>query len=212
MILALDTATVTGWAAGRPGETPQWGARDFSGRGGNGEVGGKFRFWLQGMCHQLQPRLIVFESPYVPFPRKDNQRAPMMNPLTLRRLMGLALIVETTAWELRIKSFEATTGEISKFFTGTSRHGGRDQKKAATIAMCRRYGWDVAENDDAADALALWCMAEAKEDPDAALSRGVGPLFLSPKKVSAPRSSAAGRLESGVYVDTKYNAGNGTAQ
>ena len=51
--------------------------------------------------------------------------------------------------------------------------------------MCRRYGWDVEDNDDAADSLALWHYAESNVAPDIALRRGAGPLFL-PEKPNAP--------------------------
>lgn len=181
MILALDTATVTGWASGPAGANPpllQWGSRDFSGRGGNGEVVGKFRAWLCAKCYELKPRLIVFEAPYIPRPRERKGGPPPMNALTLRRLLGLVAVLESTAWELRIECCEATTGEISKFFTGKWRHGGRDAKKAATIEMCTAYGWDVAGDDNAADALALWAMAEGNVNPQASSARGDGLLFL----------------------------------
>lgn len=182
MILALDTATVTGWAAGNPGERPQWGSRHFIVKGGNGEVIAQFRHWLEARCDELRPDLVVFESPWVP-------RGLMSNALTLRRLMALAVTVEAVAWERRIKCREATPIEIAKFFIGT---GGlkREAKKAATIEMCRRYGFDVSD-DNSADALALWCMAEARLSPAAARDRGVGPLFL---KNDAPRKrTPAGR-------------------
>jgi hypothetical protein len=191
MILALDTATVTGWAHGPAGANPpllQWGARDFSGRGGNGEVIAKFRHWLNARCFELKPRLIVFESPYIPHPGK--RTGPPMNALVLRRLLAMVGIVEAIAFELRIECCESRPSEITKFFTGSARHGGRDAKKAATVEMCRAYGWDVGGDDNAADALALWAMAEAKLNPRASSLRGDGRLFL-PQKKEAPAATPA---------------------
>lgn len=219
MILALDTATVTGWAAGRVGSAPAWGSQDFSDKAGSGAVLGKFRYWLNQRCHEFSPKLIVFEAPYVPINRQPKfVRAgegfaagrggpPPMNPLTLRRLLGLTGIVEATAYELGIECREATAGEITKFFTGRMRHGGRDAKKAATITMCRAYGWDVADNDDAADALALWCMAEAQLDPRAAMRRGDGPLFLKRQSESASRPGRREALE--TQTDDRSSSSHG---
>jgi hypothetical protein len=188
MILALDTATVTGWAAGNPGDEPTWGSRDFTSPGGNGEVIAKFRHSLNGLCYKFKPTTIVFESPYIPRPnfnRRPGAGPPPMNALTLRRLLTLTGIVEEVAWELRIECLEATAAEIMKFFLGTGRvAGGRPAKKAATIAMCQRYGWATVD-EDACDALALWTMAEGIIDPRAASRRGDGPLFIAPR----PRSS-----------------------
>lgn len=177
VILALDPATVTGWAYGAPGDEPVFGARDFTGPGGNGEVIAKFRLWLLETCRTTHAKMLVFESPYVPMPKKGEKSK--MNPLVLRRLYAIAGEIEAVAWQLRLECLEATTGEICKFFTGTQYHGGRENKKAAIIARARQYGWDTL-SDDAADALALWAMAENIVDPFVSSKRGDGALFLPP--------------------------------
>ena len=195
MILALDTATTVGWAAGRPGETPVWGERSFDGRGGNGEVIGKFRQWLNQRCYDLKPTLIVFEAPYIP---GRFGKGPPMNAATLRRLLALAGEVEAVAWELRIRCLEATVGEISKFFLGNARQGGREAKKAATIKMCGLYGWETV-SDNAADGLALWAYAEFVVSPEIASRRLAGagrelPLhgtLATSQKTEAPRGQTS---------------------
>lgn len=178
-ILALDPATTTGWAYARPGEEPIFGANNFAGPGGNGEVIGKFRAWLLETCYRIKPRVVCFESPYVPRPKKNPKPGDrdLLNPLTLRRLYAIAGEVEAVAWQLRIECLEATTAEICRFFTGTAYHGGRDNKKAAIMARARQYGWEV-QSDDAADAVALWAMAENIFDPLASSRRGDGDLSL----------------------------------
>lgn len=178
-LLALDQATKTGYAYGRPGEQPVFGSRDFGGGpGGNGEVIDKFRGWLLEICYEIKPRAICFESPYVPRPKKNPQPGDMMiNPLTLRRLFAIAGEVEAVAWRLQIECLEATTIEICKFFTGRGSHGGPDNKKAALMARARQYGWDV-QDTDAADAVGLWAMAENIFDPVASSRRGDGDLSL----------------------------------
>lgn len=155
-ILALDTATVSGFAYGRPGERPTWGAWN-SAAPTTGAMLHKFREQLLRLCDSVQPTLIVFESPYVP--REYYQHGPPINATTLRRLFALAGIVEEVACGFGVECYEAPIGEISKFFLGSAKQGGRAAKKAATIKMCRLYGW-VTDSDDAADALALWSYAE----------------------------------------------------
>lgn len=191
MILALDPATTTGFAYGNPGDEPRWGSRAFEGKS-TGAVVGLFRHWLVERVATMHPTLIVFEAPYIPRP---NARAPM-NAKTLRRLLGMVAQIEACAWELNIRYYEATIFEISRFFVGTQRLP-RGGKKAATIAMCRRYGWAVG-NDNEADALALWALAEATVAPRLAARRGVGPLFvpdqLTTDKRTPRRQARAGAL------------------
>lgn len=178
MILALDTATVTGWAAGRPGSAPTWGARSFRGDS-TGEIIAQFRYWLEARIVEHKPTLICFEAPYIPR-QGPKFTGPPLNAITLRRLLALAATVEAAAWEHRIPCREKTPLEISKFFIGTARLK-RVEKKAATVDMCRAYGWETV-SEDAADALALWAMAEAALDPAAARARGIGPLFVPTAK------------------------------
>lgn len=182
MILALDPATTVGWAAGEPGSTPQWGSRRFDGKA-TGQVVGMFRHWFNQRCYDLHPTLVVFEAPYVPRPGA----AVPMNPAVLRRLLGIVATIEACCWELRIRCNEVTTLEASRFFIGTQRLK-RDEKKLRTIETCRHYGWNV-DNDNEADALAIWAMAECSVDPQATLRRGSGPLFM-PKQPNAPPTVA----------------------
>lgn len=180
MILSLDAATVTGWAYGRPGEEPTFGVVEFGGgEGGNGEVISKFRAWCFETCYRLRPDELVFESPYVPhIPKKpDPTKKSLFNPKTLRRLYGIASEIEAVCWELRINCCESTIGEISNFFTGRWGHGGREKKKAAFIARARQYGWNCTD-DNEADAVALWAMAEGIFAPELSAARSIGDLTL----------------------------------
>lgn len=179
VILALDTATTTGWAYGRPGDEPQFGSRSFAGPGGNGEILCKFRIWLAEMCRLNRVGMICYEQAYIPMPKRkdDKKQTFVMNPKTVELLYSLTGEVQSVAWQLRIKCFQATTLEICKFFTGRGSHGGRDQKKAAIIARANQYGWACTDSD-AADALALWAMAENIINPGASSRRGDGELFL----------------------------------
>jgi hypothetical protein len=205
IILAIDSATSTGWATGEPGGTPRFGVKRFGAHRTNGQVIAEFYAWLRGLCDETGADLICFESPYIPQPRYRNARfdkAPPMNPLVLRRLFALVGIVEAVAHERQVECFEATPSEISKFFLGNARQGGREAKKAATIKMCRLYGW-TTPTDDEADALALFCMAEHQVAPQIGSRRTASagrelpihgtlaaPIAI-PEKNGAPRGETA---------------------
>jgi len=196
MILSLDPATTVGWAVGKAGGTPQWGSRRFDGKS-TGQVIGMFRHWLNQRCYDFKPDRIVFEGPYVPRPGSSMP----MNVLTLRRLLGFAAVIEATAWELRIPCYETTPREVAKFFLGTANFK-RDAKKKATIEMCHRYGW-LVEDDNAADALAIWAQAECAVAPEATRRRGSGPLFIPPQVTAPPVLSDQGRTLFGGYHDVR---------
>jgi hypothetical protein len=186
VILALDPGTQTGWAAGKAGGSPEWGSRKFEGKS-TGQVIGIFRHWLNQRCYELRPDRIIFEAPYVPRPGSSMP----MNVTTLRRLLGFAATIEATAWELRIPCYETTPLEVAKFFLGTARLK-RDEKKLRTVEMCHHYGWPV-EDDNAADALAIWAQAECAVAPEATCRRGSGPLFIPPSVEAPPVLSDQGR-------------------
>lgn len=231
MLLALDPSTRTGWAAGVPGiDVPEFGVADFSkltktdDPRRNGAIISAFRAWLNEQCFRLRPRLVCYESPYIPVPRAPRFRKagsapdarataappPPMDPTVLRRLLGETGTIEAVCWELGIDCFEARTVEFVKFFTGRGSWGSRDEKKRQTILACASHGWDVQGSDDAADALALWCFAEDQIAPEASIQRrrlaanaqrqadGGGPLF-TPRTANAPGPllpGAKGNLQS----------------
>lgn len=182
VILALDMATRAGWCAGSVGKTPVFGTADFSGKLGIGEAMAKARYWLSEEASLRLPTLVVYEAPYIPVPRKPRLvRAgtevvgggagpPPMNPLTLRKLIGFADLVEEIAHERGIECREYTSGQFTKWWTGKGAWGGREAKKAAVMRLCRLHGYPVAD-DNQADAVALWHWAERVEAPEIAARR-----------------------------------------
>jgi hypothetical protein len=205
MIIALDTATVSGMAFGKIGGEPQW--ETFKAKGDSlGEKKSRFRFWLMSRVIAIQPGLLAFEAPYVPVPRDpqfvragtDPSRAPKgpppMNPATLRLLLALSGTVEEIAFERGIKCRECVSGEFVKFWTGKGSWGGRDAKKAAVMRVCRQRGYDVAD-DNAADSLALWHYAEFIVAPEIASRRAAGASLELPLygTLAAPAQARIGR-------------------
>jgi hypothetical protein len=170
-----------------PGDRPAFGHfRSGKPRDATGEVLAQFRVWLDRCCAKSQPRMVVFEAPYVPrfAPKKVRTKTGQVISTTpssstpidiyvVRRLFAMCGLVEMIAHERGLPCREEQSNVICRHFTGNGSWGGRENKKAATQKMCAVYGWpDVSE--DEADALALWVYAEAVLFPKA---RSAGPLF-----------------------------------
>lgn len=164
IVLALDVATRTGWAAGRICSTPVWGTQQFGRGKSNGDVLYAYRIWLLEKIDEVQPELICFESPFMPTVDSQFAQEGARNALTVRRLFGFAGITEATCVERHIRCYEARPSEIIHHFIGGRVPKKREEKKAAAVAMCKRLGFDVAD-DDEADAVALWCYAESIFEP-----------------------------------------------
>ena len=182
-ILALDPAAVTGWCLGVAGEQPEYGHVRLAPPGSSiGRELAELRKFVETKLATEPVTAICFEAPYVPVPRKprfgkagnavvQGAGPPPMNALTVRRLSALAGVIEMVAWEYGILCREVTTQQASAYFTGHGRWGGRAQKKAAVVAMAKRFGWAV-ENDNDADALAIFCFAESVLAPTVRRSAG----------------------------------------
>lgn len=167
-ILSLDIATRAGWAFGRPGEYPRSGSVRLAPPGSsNGTIGRGMLRWLTDFITVNQPSMIYYEVPLDP--RHMGKKTTFA---TARILLGLPFLVETVAEARGIfKLREAGVQDVRKHFCGTPRPA---DKKAAVLARCRQLGWRP-EDDNAADALALWDFACAIEAPGAAIA--TAPLF-----------------------------------
>jgi len=160
-ILALDLATTTGWAYGRPGGKPNSGAVRFSKPGaGRAETYRAFLVWLTRFVAMTPCALITYESPAQPLLMMGRT-----NIDTIKRLIGMAENLEEWAHE-RIELREASVQQVRAHFIGSNRHK-RDDAKRLTIQRCRDLGWDV-DGDDAADACALWSYQVCCLRPDVA--------------------------------------------
>jgi hypothetical protein len=125
--------------------------------------------------------------------------------------MALCETIDAVCWEKKIPCYEVGTSEVCLFFTGQGSWGGRDKKKAATVARARLYGWNVA-NDDEADACAIWCAAENRLAPALAQQRRARlglELNLPPPTENAPRRRTAGRVGVGSTTRRKGISSNG---
>lgn len=164
-ILALDLATVTGWA-GWDGSASSAGTVTF--RGSIGRAFSTYHRWLGRKISRFTDGearpVVVFEKPWVG--RNTHQD-------TARKLMGFAVVTEMVAYEFACRCLEVDTNTVMRHFTGAG-GGRRADKKARVIAACLARGIDVSD-DNEADALAILDYAAhcCKVKTDISL----GPLF-----------------------------------
>lgn len=182
VILALDLASVTGVAFGRAGETPLSLSHRIAEPGaGVGEFLDRYSDWLADLITEHGPAVIVFEAPLIWSGKTALD--------TARKLIGLAGDTERIAYRRQIKCREANGAQVTKFFTGRGSFPAPDAaktqaqkrlarklaKKRAVIDQCKALGWH-AEDDNAADALAVFAFAENCLYPG---SRSLVPLFAA---------------------------------
>jgi hypothetical protein len=172
-ILALDLATITGWARGRVGETPTSGSIRFGTReASDGAVFAHVIGWISKLLEpEPRPDIIALEAMLPP-----GAKVGQTNSSTRDRLAGLHAIVRGVAHirgagEIEIACY--SVGDIRHHFIG-ERSLKRAQAKQTILARCQMLGWPAVDNN-AGDALAAWSFACSIIDPAQALK--VSPLF-----------------------------------
>lgn len=147
-VLALDIATVSGWAIGDGIAAPRSGVFGLPGTGDNiGRYLLHWAEWFEAKLEAEKPTEVVFEAPILP---------KMTNLATTRKLQGLAGVTEMICEAREIPVFEAMASNVRRLFLGRSwpKKGGRDGLKIAVMAGCRQRGWNPLD-DNEADALAI---------------------------------------------------------
>jgi crossover junction endodeoxyribonuclease RuvC len=158
-LLALDLATRLGWAyapipaeplptdlevAGRPTPQPLGGMWRIGDPGCRvGRFLSLYGDWLWTKLEELKPAGLIYEAPILP---------DVPNHGTAVKLMGLTAITEMVTHRRRmawVRSAQPSSVKLS--FTGSGK-AGKDQM----VAACRARGWEP-EDDNHADAMALWC-------------------------------------------------------
>lgn len=142
-ILALDLATATGWCAGPPDAgVPLFGTHILPSTGDDiGAFGIAFEGWLAPTLRDVAPEVVAYEAPSL---------FAVTQPATVIKLNGLAYDTEKLCARAGIRCFQANPSRLKKFFAGNGR-----AKKPDMVAAARRYGWTVAD-DNQADACACW--------------------------------------------------------
>ncbi len=149
-ILALDLASVSGWACGEPGGTPDHGSVRFAKAGASHEAifAGALQ-WMSAICAERQPGIVVWEAPM-----STSFKRGKTNINTTTLLYGLPAVIGAVAYLRGIFDVrKADTRDVRNHFI--HQNPKRAIAKRLVMKQCEHLGWDVAD-DNEADALATW--------------------------------------------------------
>ncbi len=149
MLVALDLAPETGWAAGVPGGQPVSGMFTLLAHEGRGNAFIRLRSELDELIGTFRPVLVAFEAPL--FKHDDY----------VRFAMGAAAHVESTCADFDIKTRAVSVSKARSTVLGRTSWGGEtreertDNIKRAVVHWAREQGYDPVDHN-AADALVIW--------------------------------------------------------
>jgi hypothetical protein len=148
-VLALDLASVSGWACGEPGQVPEHGSHRFASKGASHEaIFANAMEWMHNKISTYEPRLIVWEAPLPPMFRRGET---VINTTAI--LFGLPAVIGAVAYMRGIYDCRtARTVDVRHHFIGQNPKG--EVGKKLVVRQCRTMGWEVEDNE--ADALATW--------------------------------------------------------
>lgn len=157
-LVALDLATTTGWARGTVGKgEPESGSVRLVSTGAthNALAAGAIR-WLVEFTQNYKPDMIVIEAPV----RKDRWRSSTeANDITTGLIfLARGVLYSRGIFDIRVAQVSA----VRNFFIGGNPE--RKLAKIRTIGTCKALGWQP-DDDNAADALALWAYQASLIDP-----------------------------------------------
>lgn len=153
MILALDLATNTGVCAGAGDTLPSLRRVRLPSTGEDvGRFLVAFEDWLRPLVEEVEPTLIVYESPLLGADGSIHTR---------RKLFGLAGVTEMIAHREGLDCREVAATSAKKALTGSGR-----AEKWQMVEACRAYGLDPhtyikdgRDASDEADSFAVWLAA-----------------------------------------------------
>ncbi len=148
-ILALDVASKTGVAEGRPGEVPRLQTIDFRGEGELPDFYGRAIEWMATKLRDDPPEMVIIERTVPPSGAKG-----FTNHDTTMISIGMFGIFSGI---VRCKGIRLELAPIStwrKHFIGKGNYPGAIAKKMA-VDRCALLGW-AAPDHNAAEAAGIW--------------------------------------------------------
>lgn len=143
-IMTFDLAANTGFAKGTPDGQPSFGSHAFTSTGDNfGRHQANVREWLTQILIVERPTLIGYEQPSL---------FGITTPATVIKLCAYASTIEELCLKenFDIPVRQINPSQLKKFWTGKG-----NAKKDEMVAFAKRYGFMVANHDEA-DAVAMW--------------------------------------------------------
>jgi hypothetical protein len=168
IVLALDLASISGWAVGEPGGEPVHGSHRFASKGASHEAIFANAFhWTSGIVAEHKPTLVVWEAPLAGFKTGKTTNDVSTILFGLPAVVGAAVYI-SGIFDIR----KADTRDVRLHFIGCNPK--RAQAKPMVVRQCHAMGFQVYD-DNEADALAVWHYMCALLEPKLALAPT--PLF-----------------------------------
>ena len=166
VILALDIATVTGWALGQAGAKPLYGTVRLKKPEEHPRAAAFNMMAFLADMFQERPDLVVWEEPMPPVfhvNRAAKTGVVHQNNASMTLPIYLDGILYACCRRKGIECAFVNRMKILKHFTGKAKWGGRDEAKRAVISRCHSLGLmqPHEKNDDIADAIAIHDWASA---------------------------------------------------
>lgn len=171
-VLALDLASVTGWAVGEPGMLLAHGSIRFAAKGSSHEaIFANAWDWMEDKIAVYSPKLIVWEAPLATTFKRIMGNT---NVDATTILFGLPAVIGCCAYKRGIFDIrKAEARAVRMHFIGQSPK--RSIAKMMVMRQCRAHGWQITD-DNEADALATWSYMGSLLKPELALRPT--PLFM----------------------------------
>jgi hypothetical protein len=167
-VLALDLASVSGWAVGEPGGEPLHGSIRFASPGASHEaIFAEAHRWTIGMVQEHKPTLVIWEAPLAGFKTGKTTNDVSTVLFGLPAVVGAAVYI-SGVFDIR----KADTRNVRLHFIGCNPK--RAVAKPMVVRQCQAMGWQVYD-DNEADALAIWHYMCSLIEPKLALAPT--PLF-----------------------------------
>ncbi len=180
-ILAVDLATFSGVAFGRPTEAPTTWTVDFGQWKDHDLRLSQVLRWMRHMHSRLKPDLLVVESAV----GGHDANALLIGMVACLRAQAKDLGIRTVAYPVQsVRKHFIGKHMTAKDFPHLDQKAAKKAIKGIVFARCRALGWDV-QSLDAADAAALWSFSCGQENKAHFLTDLPQGLFMKAKNAKA---------------------------
>lgn len=167
VLLALDVATICGFAVGEIGTENPRTALELATSGGipqplsgthrigrpgipDGQFYANYEQWVDDLITIHNPAMVVYEAPFISGGNKMHAAF---------RLLGMSAITDLICYKKSVPVRSAHNATVRKYFCGTG-NAKREIMKQKIKDACDLRGWKY-EDDNHADALAVWEYSQA---------------------------------------------------
>ncbi|MDR3534000.1 MAG: hypothetical protein P4L90_25970 [Rhodopila sp.] len=157
-VLALDIASVSGWAVGPIGVPPLLGSVKLIGKGvEDGAIGAAFIDFVTDHIELFHPHVVAYEAA-LPYGQHKGAKAGML-------AFGLIMLLKVVCWR---RGLSCVPGNVSTVRAQVLGNG--HAQKSDVVAWVQEQGWRLPEvfgapDEDAADAAALWAFSSGIRHP-----------------------------------------------